>query len=147
MTTHSTPEFNKLTDYLASSDTLSNLCNHIEKLSKLQIKLCSQLDSPLNQHVTVADYQQKTLVLHTDSPAWAAKLRFKTPDILVVLKNDLTDIQTIRIKVIPTNPATTKPPPSTKISPDTANLIRQVADNIPDTALRSVLFNIAKNSE
>ena len=74
-------------------------------------------------------------------------MRFKTPDILVVLKNDLTDIQTIRIKVIPTNPATTKPPPSTKISPDTANLIRQVADNIPDTALRSVLFNIAKNSE
>ena len=145
MTTHTSLEFKKLPDFLASSDTLSSLCHHIEKLRELQVKLCSQLDNPLNQHVIVADYLQKTLVLHTDNPAWAAKLRFKTPDILAFLKHDLTDVQTIRIKVIPVSPTTTKPRPVTKISMDTANLIRQVADNIPDPALRSVLCNIAKN--
>lgn len=107
------------------------------------MKLGKYLDSRLNQHVVVADYQQKTLVLHTDSAAWAAKLRYNTPDILTAFKGDLPGIRTIRIKVVPTDTLVKASRHTAKVSPDTAGGIRQVADQIEDTALRSTLHSIA----
>ena len=143
MIIQTTKRISTISDLLDSSDRLSQICNHIEKINELQIKLRKYLDSRLNQHVVVADYQQKTLVLHTDSAAWAAKLRYITPDILTAFKGDLPGIRTIRIKVAPADTPTRTSRQTAKVSADTANGIRQVADQIEDTALRSTLHSIA----
>ena len=87
-----------ISDLLESTDKLSRICNHIEKLSRLQTKLRDYLEPPLNKHVIIADYQQKTLVFHADSAAWATKLRYRTPEILRLFRDDLPGIRTIRIK-------------------------------------------------
>ena len=97
----------------------------------------------MNEHVIVADYQKKTLVLHTDSAAWAARLRYLTPDILTTFKGDLPGVRTIRIKVVPPDPPVQTSRKAVKVSPDTAGGIREVADKIPDKALRTTLRNIA----
>lgn len=143
MIIQTTKRSSTISDFLDSSDRLSQICNHIEKINELQIKLGKYLDSRLNQHVVVADYRQKTLVLHTDSAAWAAKLRYNTPDILAAFKGDLPGIRTIRIKVVPTDTLVKASRHTAKVSPDTANGIREIADQIEDTALRSTLHSIA----
>ena len=139
------PKISTISDFLASSDRLSEMCNHTEKIRQLQIKLRNKLDDPLNEHVTVADYRKKTLVLLTDSATWAARLRYITPDILTNLKDDLPGIRTIRIKIVPPEPVEQASRRAVKVSPDTAYGIREVADKIPDNDLRSVLHGIAKN--
>lgn len=143
MVIDTTKPISTISDFLVSSGRLSQICNHIKKINGLQIKLLEHLDSPLDKHVVVADYRQKTLVLHTDSAAWAAKLRYNTPGILAAFKGDLPGIRTIRIKVAPTDTPGRASRHTAKVSPDTAGGIREVADQIEDTALRSALHSIA----
>lgn len=143
MVINTTKPISTISDFLVSSGRLSQICNHIKKINGLQIKLAEHLDNPLDKHVTVADYRQKTLVLHTDSAAWAAKLRYSTPDIIAAFKGDLPGIRTVRIKVVPTDTPVRTSRHTAKISADTASGIREVADQIEDTALRSTLHSIA----
>jgi len=146
MTTTIKPGFKKISELLGSSSDLSSMLTHIGALRQLQKHLCSRLPPPLNQHITIANFHQQTLIVHTDSPTWAAKLRFKIPDILDIARNNrhLTDIQTVRIKVMPVEQTTDRAPPA-KISPQTAGILRQAAENTTDTALRSSLYNLSNN--
>lgn len=146
MITRTPAQIRTISDFLASSDRLSRICDHIGKINELQVILYKYLEYPLNNHVTVADYQKKTLVLHTDSAAWAAKLRYRTPAVLKVFKNDLPGIRTIRIKVVPSAPLNQASHQAEQITPETACAIRQMADKIEDTALRSALYSIAENA-
>ena len=145
MIIHTNIKISTISDLLASSDRLSQICKHTEKINALQIKLHENLDFPLNKHVIVADYQQKTLVLHTDSASWAARLRYVTPDLLTVFKGDLPGIRTIRIKVMLPDPQNQTSLKAAKVSSVTAHGIRQVADETGDPALRSTLQSIAGN--
>lgn len=137
------PRMRPISDLLESSDNLARIYNHIEKLSGLQTKLRDYLEPPLNEHVIIADYRQKTLVFHADNAAWATKLRYRTPDILRFFKDDLPGIRTIRIKNPPveTRAQTTRRP--VKATPDTVDTMRRVADRITDPPLRSVLLRLA----
>ena len=122
---------------------MSRLCNHIEQLGKLQIKLHDYLEPPLNEHVIIADYRQETLVFHADSAAWATKLRYRTPEILKLFRNDLPGIRTIRIKNPPVETREQATRHAARASSDTVDTIRQVAGRIDDPPLRSALLRIA----
>ncbi len=122
---------------------MSRLCNHIEQLGKLQIKLHDYLEPPLNEHVIIADYRQKTLVFHADSAAWATKLRYRTPEILKLFRNDLPGIRTIRIKNPPVETREQATRHAARVSSDTVDTIREVAGRIDDPPLRSALLRIA----
>ena len=122
---------------------MSRLCNHIEQLGKLQIKLHDYLEPPLNEHVIIADYRQKTLVFHADSAAWATKLRYRTPEILKLFRNDLPGIRTIRIKNPPVETREQATRQAARASSDTVDTIREVAGRIDDPPLRSALLRIA----
>ena len=136
-------QLNSISELLESSDKLSQLCNHIEQLGKLQTKLQDYLDPPLNEHVIIADYRRKTLVFHADSAAWATKLRYRTPEILGLFKDDLPGVRTIRIKNPPVETRAQAMRRAAGASPDTVDAIRQVADRIADPPLRSALLRIA----
>lgn len=136
-------QLNSISELLESSDILSRLCNHIEQLGKLQIKLHDYLGPPLNEHVIIADYRQKTLVFHADSAAWATKLRYRTPEILKLFRNDLPGIRTIRIKNPPAETREQATRHAARASSDTVDTIRQVAGRIDDPPLRSALLRIA----
>lgn len=136
-------QLNSISELLESSDILSRLCNHIEQLGKLQIKLHDYLEPPLNEHVIIADYRQKTLVFHADSAAWATKLRYRTPEILKLFRNDLPGIRTIRIKNPPVEARKQTTRHAARASSDTVDTIRQVAGRIDDPPLRSALLRIA----
>ena len=136
-------QLNSISELLESSDILSRLCNHIEQLGKLQIKLHDYLEPPLNEHVIIADYRQKTLVFHADSAAWATKLRYRTPEILKLFRNDLPGIRTIRIKNPPVETREQATRHAARASSETVDTIREVAGRIDDPPLRSALLRIA----
>lgn len=133
---------------LDAVSSLRRIRHHIEKLGKLQTELRKRLNSPINQHVTVANYQRGTLVLHADSAAWAAKLRFKTPEILAVAKNapELTEIHAVRIKIKPVEPPAPVQRTLPRLSPANAKLLRQTAANVSSVALRSALQALSENA-
>ena len=122
---------------------MSQLCDYMEQLGKLQTKLHNYLEPPLNEHVIIADYRQKTLVFHADSAAWATKLRYRTPEILKLFRNDLPGIRTIRIKNPPVETREQATRHAARASSDTVDTIRQVAGRIDDPPLRSALLRIA----
>lgn len=97
----------------------------------------------MNEHVIVADYRQETLFLHTDSSAWTETIRYLTPEILALFRDELPGIRTVRIKNPPVRPPVQAARRVTAVSPDTAKAIRQTADEITDAPLRSVLLRIA----
>ena len=132
-----------LADIVTASGKLSRIYDHIEKLNGLQAKLSDYLDSPLNNHVLVADYQQQTLVLHADGAAWTTRLRYRTRELLALFKHDLPELRTIHIKNRPVVQSRQYARRPARVSPDTATAVRQAADKIADPALRAVLRSIA----
>ena len=143
MITRTSPQMSSVSDILASSGKLSQLRDHIQKLDSLQTKLRDYPGPPLNKHVIVADYRQKTLIFHADSAAWATKLRYLTPELLRLFRDDLPGLRSIRIKNLPVETTVQKTRRAARASPDTVDAIRQVADRITDSPLRSVLLRIA----
>lgn len=127
------------------SEILSGLCARAAVISNLQRKLCADLGPPLSDHLRVANFNNETLILYTDSPAWAARLRFKIPDILKCAQaiSGSNKLRTIRIKVDipPSDSNETKKRIS--LSTQTAELIRQTAATITDDSLRSILQRLS----
>lgn len=134
--------------FKANNSELGRLCQHISFLVNLEKKLLSFLDSPLNTHCKVANYENDTIILHSDSQAWAARLRYNTPAILDYFRTKchLNSLKTIRIKVNPpTSSEQALPVRKLSISPVSAKFITQVANSMADEDLRLSLLNIAKH--
>lgn len=126
---------------------IQTIYQHALKLIELQKKLKSALPSPLNDNVTVASLNKQTLTVHTSSAAWAARLRFKTPDMLAALKREKIEppVKTIRIKVHPPDASRPKSVEKLSLSPETSQLLREVADSISDPELRESLLRLSRN--
>jgi len=127
---------------------LLDLYLHTVNIAIVQEKLHACLPATLREHVLVANYDNRTLHLHTDNAAWATKLRFQIPDILELARHHdiLSDLQTIRIRVAPAQgtPARVKKPP--KLSPKDAQLLNDAGQSITDRKLRHALMRLAKNN-
>jgi len=85
------------------SGPLLGLYSHAVNIARLQEKLHARLPDTLREHVLVANYDDLTLYLHTESAAWATKLRFNIPAIREIARKHcrLHNLQTVRIKVAP----------------------------------------------
>ena len=134
----------------ADTSTIGRLIQHIEFLKSLEHKLLSFLDPPLTKHCTIANYANDTLILHTDTPVWASRIRYITPQILPFMQNEcgLAALKTIRIKAIPARfPNTNSPDNSWKLEEHTANFIKQAAAATTDEPLRQSLQKISTHFE
>jgi hypothetical protein len=130
----------------ADTSIIGRYIQHIEFLKGLEQKLHSFLVPPLNGHCIIANYANDTVVLHTDAPVWASRIRYNTPRILLFLQNEcgLAALKTIRIKVMPSPfPYTRLPDKRWKLDEHTANLIRQAAAAITDDSLKQSLHKIS----
>ena len=125
---------------------LSELFVRAAELTRLRQTLECELPSPLRDHIMVADFDQKTLVLQTDGPAWAARLRFEIPRLLELarLKCNLPSVQTVRIQVAP--PVQNRKPRSRDIhlSRRAADTLRNSALSTDDAALRDSLLRLSR---
>jgi hypothetical protein len=132
----------------SNNDILASLYKRSLAIIELQESIRLELGPPLNQHLYVANFSPDTIIIFTDSPAWASKLRFHTAGILGIAKNKLgfKDLETVRIRINPMLITATRSEKAITMSPVTTQLLRRVAENINDTKLRTSLFQLSKNN-
>lgn len=133
----------------AQGTLFAEIHQRIAHIQTIQQKLKSILPPPLCDHFVVANISRATLVLHTDSPAWAAKLRFSTPEILRCVQKPGTtqsdSPKSLRIKVVPVSPKADLPREKIRLSATNRLLIKQTANSISDPALRAALLRLSQN--
>ena len=129
------------------SEILPALFKRAQKLSNVQQKIRSELDPPLSEHLIVADFNNQSLILHTDSPAWAARLRYNISKILDIARIScgLSELRSVRIKVVLSENGITGVKRKIELSNQSKQLILNAAESTSDPQLRSVLLRISKN--
>lgn len=146
MSASSPPQPLNIKDLLSrlSADPES-LCRKAEKLSRIQQSLRSELAFPLRDHLFVAACEDRCLVLFTDGPAWAARLRFQTPRILDLVRGScgLPLVDNVRIKVSVPLTAASTPARRLVLSESAARTLRRTADSLSDPVLRACLNRLA----
>ena len=136
---------------LLHTDTgiLRKLIQHLNFLKGIEQKLASFLGHPLCEHYIIANYANDTLVVYADTPSWASRIRYNTPQIMFFLQNEcgLDSLKTIRIKVTPFSSVQSTPLPDKrwKLDKHTASLISRSASSITDETLKCLLLKISKH--
>lgn len=123
---------------------LQELLDHALQLNILNEHLSRLLPSQLAPHCTAAGVERGTLLLLTDSPAWATRLRLQAPDLIRALQD--FQIKSVEVQV---KPAQKTPQPlhrsPSRMSKDTANLLNLLAEGVTAPKLRQSLQRLARH--
>jgi len=65
-----------------SSPELSSILRQTHVLNTLNTILNQLLPEPSKNHCHIANVREQIIILHTDSPAWATRIRYEIPRIL-----------------------------------------------------------------
>lgn len=127
---------------------IAQLMKQTKKLDQINQVLCASLQSPLNDHVTLAALDRSGWVVQTDSSAWAYRLRYALPKLRRQLQETLSqEVPPLRIRVSPPNVA---PPHSLPrrfvITDQTINLLESTAQSLPDLQLGAALRRLAQHA-
>jgi hypothetical protein len=130
------------------SHTLQHLIRHSRQLQQLNIALQDLLAAPLKQHCQISNVKGKTLTLQVDSPAWAAKLRMLTPQLLRVVQNrpGLAQVRHVKVRIAPrSRPAVEKPGTRKRLSSSTARQIARLAEGARDPDIQAALLRLSRH--
>lgn len=104
------------------------------------------LEEPLKGRVCVARASGETLTLVADSPAWSARVRYLTPQILDHLRTRLENPRLERVQIV-TRPTESHPEPPPRrpprLSERAAELLTCVARTSDNEALAAALERLA----
>ena len=139
---------NNIGTLLRRNPGLQRLQTHAAKLQRLESLLNERLPEQIRSHCRVAALTNGVLTLHADSPAWAAKLRYLTRDILgIVQECRLSDpVTTITVKARPPATATQHHETGPRLSAQSAKFLRETAATLDDAELRAALFRLSDQS-
>ena len=102
----------------------------------------------MRSHIQLATIRDGKLILTADSSAWAAKLRYRVPDLhkQMAESKDFGNIQTIRVKVARSSQIRDplKSRKALPISEFAAGALERQAESLDDLALRGALLRLAK---
>jgi len=139
---------NTINDLLRNyTQSLSEVNDHITLITLCQNKLRSCLGPPLSAHLTVANVSREFLILYTDSPSWASRLRYNIQKILNIVRQGcgLSDLKSARIKVVIRNLDNKPIRLVGSLSQNTAQLIEATTRSIKDIRLRNSLSKLARH--
>jgi hypothetical protein len=114
--------------------------------------LRSELPPESDGHYHVANIQNRTVVIMTDSPVWTTRLRQLGPRILTILHNSgRKNLLHIRVFSRPAQSPVAKPPDPVKTKPrqisrQSSRLLNQAASSIGDDGLREALLKLARHA-
>ena len=128
----------------------ASLITRAKILMELEVLLHELLPAPLKEHCRVLAIRDETLVLATNSPVWAARLRFHAP----LLVKQLSDYQTVKLRTVRVRvrpPENRSPPPRRQaaLRPGKAGAaaLQQVAQTISDPGLKTALLRLANRQD
>jgi hypothetical protein len=125
---------------------LASACRHLDSANDALDEL---LEEPLKGRVCVARASGEALTLVAESPAWSARVRYLTPQILDHLRSRLDNprLSTVRIVTRPTQ-SSPEPPrrPRPRLSSHSASHIESVARASENEALTRTLMRLARRA-
>ncbi|OGO94424.1 MAG: hypothetical protein A3F10_02775 [Coxiella sp. RIFCSPHIGHO2_12_FULL_42_15] len=129
---------------------LQPLCKKAEQIQCANHILAHLLSPPLQQHCQVANYENTTLTVRTNSAVWATQLRYQQRVILDALQQHpffklITDLK-IRIYL----PETSPPPRQRRtlqMTRSTSELIKNSADAVTHPDLKAALQRLSNNKK
>ncbi|HEY5701898.1 MAG TPA: DUF721 domain-containing protein [Gammaproteobacteria bacterium] len=140
--------FNSVNSILENDKSaLADLLQHIRRLQALDRELSTCLGQPLSGHCCIANITDDMLVLHADTSAWAAKIRYLTPNILEHIRREcqLPSLKSVRIRVLPKQSEPQKQKsPVPGITARTSSFLEQAAVSTSDPELRTRFLKLAK---
>lgn len=126
--------------------TLAALSKQGRQRHDLTERIRLLLPAELHAHILGIGLQQQTLVLYTDTPAWATSLRYHTGKLLNLLKNeqDLCHIQKVRIKTQVALQQTNRKGSRRHSSRASAALLANLAATMNDAEIRRSLQRLSQ---
>lgn len=125
---------------------LKALLLHAARLQSLDRQIGAWLPEPLAEHVRVANVDPQRLVLQTDSPAWATRLRYLAPTLLEYLKQqpELAGLAHVQVRVWPAASGHAdrrgQRPQFSRLASES---LRAAAEGYSDTELRDALKRLS----
>lgn len=130
-------------------DSLKKRALELQQLTNL---LRGELPPETDGHYHVANIQDRTLVIMTDSPVWTTRIRQLGPRVLTALHNSgRKKLLHIRVFCRPAQSAPVEPvkpaiTPPRQISRQSRQLLKQTASFIQDEGLRNALQKLARHA-
>ncbi len=135
--------------------TLKNICNYLsdhtftrwsrerDTVHQLQSVWNDRTELPLAAHTHPTSYRAGRLVVHADSSVWANRLRHQQEHAMQTLRQDpfFEDLVELRVRVAPLSPTrpTDSHRPQARLSEASTRVIKAVAADIKDPALKAAL--------
>ena len=134
---------------LQKDGALKLLLSEANRFTRLGRRLSGQLPAEFVPHTKLAALRDGCLVLLADTPAWATRLRYATPQILQQLSlcQEFASVKSIRVRVLrPDAPSGQTGRRNAMTVPATTALLRQ-ASVTKDCRLRAALERLARNKD
>lgn len=124
---------------LNDKPTLKSLAAEVDSQKALLADIRRLLPVDLAAHCLSARLDGQTLILHTDSPVWASRLRFLSAELHILLQNDFPALRKVKVKMLPAQQSPTRRQVTTYRSAAAADVLHAAASGISDTELRTAL--------
>ena len=125
------------------------LLTRAKALQQLTFEIRQHLPPALASHCLVANIRNNYLILHTDTAARANLLRYYGPNIIELLQQHqkLSNLHRVEIKIriLPSVPAPYKKQ-HLFLSQANADLLRNIANGVKDTHLKSAFLRLARRT-
>lgn len=130
-------------------DSARPLLERSRKLQRLEEKICQLLPEGLAEHCRIMNLKNGILTLSTTAPAWAARLRFSAPELLLQLRRRYAmQLQTVEVRILPqsSTEAESVSAHPMELSMQNATLLAKTARTIDHPELQEALYRLATNA-
>ena len=133
--------------FLESNRQFGNLLHRLRESQLTIDRVRKFLPTDLAPHLSAALQDGEQLILFTESPVWATRLRFVVP----ALRVSLAPLQKIKIRVVPAGGSPTRARVKTglrvrTLSRQSADQVRNIAATVSDPHLSQALRRLASHS-
>lgn len=125
---------------------MMSIVRRAHELLRLEDEVGALMAPTMRPHCRVAGCRDGQMILMTESPAWATRLRYQVPALLAGLRRraPALELREILVKVSPfAPPVEVGKTPRPTMSDGVAALLQDVADGIDDSRLRTSLLRLA----
>lgn len=136
---------NKVSSLLHSGEQLAHLGRMLDKQQALLQAVRNQLPSPLAEHCLHARISGKLLIIHTDSSAWSARLRFHGPQLIRALQGEAPHLQQVKINIHIDSARKSAKCRRIILSQHSAAQILNAAESVDDPELRAALRRLGSS--
>jgi hypothetical protein len=126
------------------------LANYLDEADRLKALWQRLAPMPLAGRSLPVRYEAGCLTLQTDSAAWATRLRQSQGELLARLRREpfFAKLESLHVRVVPAAgahaPSAAPKPGKARLSSGAAALLRGVADEVNDPALRDALKRLSE---